>query len=126
VLAANERVAHPDPPSGPVDVAPAQPQELGLAKPRNRGGEDQDPKHGSEDVGRRRRRGAWAATARQRGSANDHIVRDRADHRVQLVDRQELQIGVHVASAAAPGPGRVADRVLVDQAALERVLEDRM
>lgn len=116
MLAAHERVAHPDALRAPVDVAPAQAEELALAQAAKRRDEDQDAKHRSQHVGRRRWRGPTPAATRRCPLAVHDLIRDRADHRVELLDREELQVGVGVALAPAPGAGGPADGVLAHQA----------
>jgi hypothetical protein len=79
-----------------VDVIPAEPEELGLAKPTRRRSEDDKPQHRSERV------------------PVDGVVRDHCDHGVAFRQRQELQVRIRVAVPPAPrsrsAGHRVADR----------------
>lgn len=55
----------------------------------------------------------------------NHLVGNRAKHGLELVDGEELQVGVRVGGAAAFGPSRAADGVLARPFAVDGVLEDR-
>ena len=126
VLAAHERVARPDPLCDPVDVAPAQPEQLGLAQPRHRGSED----HAHAAPGR-----AHPVEAAATGPAP-------FAGRLRLPDRR-LRRGSPAAPRRAPRPSGTAGRdrrrrragdrasraphgVLAHPAAVDRVLEDRV
>jgi hypothetical protein len=125
VLATNERVAHADPLGLPVDITPAQAQQLRLTQSGQRRDQDDDPQHRSQDIGRRRRRPAPTAP-RRRGLAQDHLVGDRTNDPMQLGDRQEQQVGIGVARAPSLGTGGAAHRVLGRPTLVDRVLEDRV
>ena len=71
-----------------------------------------DAEHRAEHVGRRGRGGPAAAAAHRRRLAVDDLVGDRADHRLELLERQELQVGLDVAAAPALGPRGAAGGVL--------------
>ncbi len=67
-----------------------------------------DAQDGTEHVRRRRRRRAAPAAPRWRGLAHDGLVRDRADHRLELLHRQELQVRLGIAGALAARTARRA------------------
>jgi len=99
-------VADADALGGPIDVAPPQAGELGAAQAGHRRSADQHAKHRAEDVGwwGRGWSAATAATAAEgRRLAVDDLVGDRADDRLLLLERQEVQVGLDVAPAAALG-----------------------
>jgi hypothetical protein len=126
VLASDVGVADADSLCLPVDVAPAQPEQLRLTDAGHRRHEDHDAKHGAEQLGRWWR-GRPRATAAGRCWLTDHdVIRDRSDHRLKLGNRQELQVGRRVTTSAPLGSCRSPHRVLVDPAAIETVLHDRM
>jgi hypothetical protein len=126
VLAADERVANADPPGRPIDVAPAQPKQLGLAQPGHRRGQYQDPQDRSKNVRGRRWRGTRAARACRLRLAIDDTVGNRAQDGIELSHGQELEIRAGVALSAALRPSSAPDRILGHPARLDRMLEDRM
>jgi hypothetical protein len=70
-LAADEVAPHADPPRGPVDVAPAQREQLALAHPRHR----RSQVHHALD-------------------AAEPVVRNRAQQRLDLLGLEEVDVGV--------------------------------
>ncbi len=126
VLAANEGVAYSDSLYRPVDVAPAETEQLALPKAGHRCGQDDDAEHWAEHVWWWRWCGTWAAATRRRRHAGDGLVGDGAEHGLELLDAEELQVGLGVSGSAAAWAGRAAHGVLADEATVERLLEDRV
>ncbi len=108
MLAPHERVADADSLGSPIGVAPAEAEELALPKARQCRNEDQHAKDRPQHVGRRRRsRSPTTAPGWSRLRVDD-LVGDRADHRLELFDAEELQVGL--ASPWRRRPGRAARR----------------
>jgi len=76
-----------------VDVSPSHPQQLRLP----------DASHGRDEDDDAKRRAECVAVHR--------CVGDCLDHGVQLLERQELQVGTGIAHPAAPSPRSTLDRV---------------
>ena len=109
VLAPHERVAHADPLRLPVNIAPAQPQQLRLPQTGERRDQDDDPQHRPQHVGRRRRRQPTSPTTHRRrhneqrphpGSHPGHGATPRP------TEKEQVRVGI----ARAPALGTVARR----------------
>ncbi len=70
--------------------------------------------------------GPTAPPASRCRSADDNFVADRPQHRLKLIDGEELQIRVRVPLPTAARPCGATHRVLAHPAAIDRVLENRV
>ncbi len=124
MLAADHHLTDPQALHGPIEIAPAQAEQLGLPQPGQRRGADDHAQHRAEHVRGRGWGAARPALPERLRLADDDPVRDRADHGLELLHREELQVGVGVAGAPAPRTGRAPDGVLFRPLHVDRVLED--
>ena len=126
VLTPHERVADTDALSSPIDIPPAQPEQLRLAQTGHRSSQHHNAQHRPKDIRWRRRRRAATAAASGRRCPHHDLARNRPQHHLELVEGQELEIEVHVTPTPTTGARGTADWVLAHPAAIDRVLDDRV